>query len=440
MSRLRAGLLMLLLVAAAAHGQDYDALIKRALQQRDAGNMAAAEQTLRQAQPLAADKAEVNYLLGMVLAFQQKYGESLALLDGELKLHPDNIDLRLGRARVLSFEGAYQDAMTTVEQVLRRQPDNLEALALAGRIAHYQKRPVAAQLYYSQVLEHDLDNLDALIGMYDSFLQEGKPDKAAPYLGMAAELAPNHIDVLTRQHPEQYSSQPHHQISVGYGQSSLDQPGLSDWHDRSFEYRHLSSDGNQQYVRVERNNRFDKNDTMIEAGLALNQHGKLPWEIAVGYTQSPDFMPRYFGRLGASTPLTNGSTDFGTVILTGLYQYSSYVNGKTERVQTGLEWYIPNTDLWLTPNIGMVRDQSGIETFAWNLGLHWQATGSARFGVTYTDSPETENLITRDSTSTSVYWRQDLGAAWLFYLTWTRIDLDTLYVRKAIDLNLQHQF
>jgi hypothetical protein len=40
----------------------------------------------------------------------------------------------------------------------------------------------------------------------------------------------------------------------------------------------------------------------------------------------------------------------------------------------------------------------------------------------------------------SLYWRQDLGPAWLFYLTWTRIDLDTLYVRKAIEMSMQYKF
>jgi YaiO family outer membrane protein len=324
--------------------------------------------------------------------------------------------------------------------VIAKQPGNLEALALAGRIAHYQKRPVAAQLYYSQVLEKDPANLDALIGMYDSLLQQGKADKAKPFLDRAAKVAPTHIDVLTRQHPEQYNSQPRHQISAGYGRSTIDRTGFSSWHDRFLEYRHLSADGDQQYLRATRQSRFGLNDTTYEAGTAFNQHGAVPLELSVGYTPDVDFSARYYGLLQASTPLTDGSGTLGTVILNGSFQYSSYANGNTKRVSAGLEWYLPNTDVWVTPSIGMVRDQSGIETFAWTLGLHWQASGTSRFGVNYTDAPETENLVTRDGTSTSLYWRQDLGPAWVMYLTWTRIDLDTLYVRKAIEVSLQYKF
>jgi YaiO family outer membrane protein len=440
MNIVRLSLCSLVLWAITAFAQDYDTLIKQALRQRDQGHMPAAEQILRQAQTLAKDKSEVSYLLGMVLAFQQKYPEALAVINTALKSSPDNFELRLGKATVLSYQGAYQEADTITNALLAQQPNNTEALTLAGRIAYYQKRPAAAQLRFNQALAIDGNNLDAMLGLYDSYLQSGQSDKAKAWLERAARYAPNHIDVKSRQQPEQYNAQPHHQISAGYGRSSIDQSGINPWHDRFVEYRHLQADGNQQYVRVEHNNRFDTHDTQYEAGLALQQKSSVPVEVAVGVTPNEKFMPHWFGRLQANTPLTDGSSDFGTVILNGLAQVSSYANGRTKRAQIGLDYYLPHTDMWLTPSIGMVRDQDGLDTFAWGLGGHWQLSGTSRIGVTYSDAPETENLITTDSKNSSVYWRQNLGQAWVLYLTWSQFKRENSYTRRSGDATLQYSF
>lgn len=420
--------------------QDYDSLIQQALRQRNDGNFSAAEQTLRSAQPLASDRSEVDLLLGMMLSFQQKFPEALAVIEQALARTPDNIELKLARARVLSYQGYYQDAATTAREVLTRQPKNIDALLLSGRIAYYQKRTVPAQLYFNQVLEQEPANLDALLGMYDTFVQSGKPDLAQPYLARAAQSAPDHIDVLARQKPEQYSIAPEHRISTGYSRSSLDILGAATWHDRFIEYRHLSANKNQQYLRLEHNKRFNRRDSMIEAGVLVNADSPHPVTLAFGYTPNDDFMPAYFARAETSTPLTDGSGDYGTLILNALYQYSSWRNGNTERMQAGLDWYLPNTDLWLSPAIGLVRDQYGDHTFAWSLGLHWQASGMTRVGASYSDAAETENLLTRNSTAVSLYWRQQLTASWVLYLTYTRLKLEGLYTRKEAAANLQYTF
>ncbi len=433
-------LLALALLPAAAFAQDYDALIQQAMQQRDKGDLPAAELILRDARKLAKDKAEADYLLGMVLAFQHKYTQGLQIIEAALQVKPDDTELQLGRARILSYQGVYQQAAQITNKVLAKEPNNLDALSLAGRLAFYQRQPVVAEQRFNQVLALDANNLDALLGLYDSYTQQGDNDKAQPWLDRAAIVAPTHIDVRTRQQPEQFNVEPRHQLSVGYGRSSIDRVGLSDWHDRFIEYRHMQPNGNQQYVRVEHNSRFNTNDTMIEAGLALQQKSKLPLEVAVGVTPNVQFMPHWFARVQGSTPLTDGSGSYGTVLLTGGVQYSSYSNGATKRAQLGLEYYLPNADVWLTPNIGMVRDQNGLDTFAWGLGINWQLGGTTRVGASYSDAPETENLVTTGSQSYSVYWRQNLGKTWVLYLSWSKAERENSYTRKTLDATLQYSF
>jgi YaiO family outer membrane protein len=440
MKKITPPLLLILFLAGRAAAQDYDVLVQQALRQRDSGDFAAAERTLRQAYAIPADKSEASYLLAMMLAFQQRYGEALDLLDTALETYPDNVDLQLARARVLSYQGVYQDASATIDRVLALQPTDIEALNLAGRIALYQRRPVDAQQRFNQVLRQDAMNLEALLGLYDSHMQRGDSSAASPYLDRAAAVAPGQIDVLVRQNPAQYDPQPRHQLSAGLGRSTIDRSGFADWNDRFFEYRHLQPNGNQQYLRAEHNHRFGAHDTLYEAGIAVAQQSRLPLEFAIGFTPDDDFLAEYYGRMQGSTPLTDGSGDFGTVIVTGLLQYSSYANGSTKRGQLGLEYYLPNADVWLTPAIGLVHDQDGMDTFAWSMGLHWQITGSSRIGASYSDAPETENRITTDSESIGAYLRQSLNDRWVLLLNYNRHDREGSYTRESWNLTLQYRY
>lgn len=441
MTRLRHALLAAALLAATpAFAQDYDALIQQAVTQRNAGDMAAAEATLRQAYDIPADKTEVSYLLGMVLAFQQRYDEALDLIEQALEQNPGSTDLQLGRARVLSFQGLFREAADATDAVLEREPQNLEARNLAGRIALYQQRPGSARERFTEVLRQEPQDLEAMIGLYDSLYALGEREAAKEQLARTAALYPDHIDVLSRQNPAEYSTNPRHQVTVGGARSTLDRAGFADWNDRFIEYRHLQANNNQQYLRVEHDHRFGTHDTLVEAGLALNQSGATPLELAVGFTPNDEFLAEYFARISAAHVLVEGNESFGTLVLNGGYQHSSYANGGTHRVFGGLEYYLPGVDVWLTPSIGMVRDQNGTNTFAWTLGANWQVAGGTRVGINYSDAPETENLVTTDTTVWGAYLQQDLGSRVRLFLGYNRIDRDKAYVRESVDVALQTRF
>ena len=124
---------------ATAAEQNYDTLVEQALTYRNDGNFVAAEQSLRQARDLASDTREVDYLLGMVLAFQERFEESMGLLDSALDTYPSDTQLQLAKGRVHSYLGQYSQSLTWVNRVLADQPDNLEALVLSARVNFYNE-------------------------------------------------------------------------------------------------------------------------------------------------------------------------------------------------------------------------------------------------------------------------------------------------------------
>lgn len=432
--------LALLGAAPVLHAQDYDSLVRNALELRNSGDLAGAEARLREAWPLASDKSEVAYLLGMVLAFQQRFQEGQALITAALADHPGNLDLQLGQARILAFQGQHDDAASAVAALLQQHPGNTEAINLAGRIALYQSSPQRALDYFESVLAAEPDNLEALVGRHDAALALGEAAVAEAALQRAEAVAPQHVDVLTRRNPDLATPGLQHEASIGFGHSDISRSGFGRWNDRFVEYRHLHADRDQEYLRASHSQRFGRHDTQLEAGLLLNQDQAWPLELSAGFADSADFVADWFVRTGTRRLLKPSSDSWGALVFTPVYQYSSFDNGDTQRLLLGFEYYVPDSELWLAPSLGLVRDQDGIETFAWSLGAHWQASVRHRIGGSYSDAPETENLLTTDTKSYSAYWRFQLADAWALLLVATHVDRSPSYKRDEYNLVLQHRF
>lgn len=431
---------LLLCLATAVQAQDYDTLITDALALRNAGDLVAAEALLRQARPLAANTSEVDYLLGMVLAFQQRFEEGLALIDQALTQYPDNLDLQLGRARILAFQGRHAEAAEAVAALRTQHPDNLDAINLAGRIALYRSQAQQALTQFDAVLAVDPRNLEALIGRYDAAQALDDADAAEAALLRAEAVAPDHMDVRARRNPETAPLALAHELSVGYSRSEFSLPGFSHWNDRFVEYRRLRPDGNQHYLRASHNHRFALHDTQLEVGGLWGRDRRLPLELAVGLTEDADFSADWFVRAGTRLRLNPGAGEAGALVLVPLYQFASFDNGDTHRVQFGLEYYLPGIEAWLAPVLGVVRDQDGLDSFAWSLSGHWQISTRHRVGINYSDAPETENLLTTDTKSYGAYWRLQLADTWSLLLVANRLERSNSYDRDEVSVVLQHRF
>lgn len=424
-----------------ALSQDYDTLIQQALQQRNKGEMQAAEFLLRQARELTGDRREVDYLLSMVIAFQDRHEESVAVLERALADNPDDTQLLLGLARVRSFQGLLTQASQQTADILAREPVNQEALNLAGRIALYQRRPQQAREYFRQALSNDAEDLEAVIGLHDAEQLAGNRQAADEWLAQARLLAPDHIDVRVRS-AEESPQTLRREFSAGYEQSRFRRIPLDRWHQYHVEYRHEHDHNTEFWLRSEHNRRFGLDDSTVELGALFQRQQALPVQFHAGFTPDADFSARHFVGASANRLVSEGNTRIGPTLLTGAVRYSDYRTGNTVRLSLGAEHYLLPVDAWLTPGVGLVRDENGNNSFGWQLGGHWQVSSAWRFGMTYADIAETENNITTDSRT------------WYAYLRWQPRQLPTLnlqldsarhdrkgsYLRRSSGLSFRYRF
>ncbi len=144
-----------------------------------------AEERLRAAYALAADKSEAINLLALVLAFQQKFIEANDLVDAGLSEYPESRDLRINQARIMAYESRYGDATARLDDLLIDYPLDVEARNLAARVDYYQGRYFDSREKYLAVLDRAPDNLEALIGLYDLEIALRNNSVAESYLKLA---------------------------------------------------------------------------------------------------------------------------------------------------------------------------------------------------------------------------------------------------------------
>lgn len=385
--------------------QDYDSLIQESLTQRNAGQFADAEITLRQALELPADKTEVRYLLAMTIAFQQRFTEANSVIDLALAEKPDDVSLLLGKARIQSFQGLYSESETLIAQALEQDNTNIEAINLSARISMYQQMPSVALDRFNQVLARDSTDLEALIGRYDALYALGQREAADETLLQAERLAPAHIDVQTRRDRSLLPAISRNQLLIGVSQSRFSTPGLSRWRDQFVEYRRQQSLDSEWYVQLSQNQRFDDRDNSLSAGLIGNRQGSVPWHIWAGFSPDKNFSAS--SHLGASMTirLNQGSDRLGPTLLTPSLRIADYTTGTVRRLAFDFEHYLRGTNIWFSPGLGWVQDENSDRTFTWSLATHWQASERFRTGAGFADGAETENKITTQTRSRFIYVR-----------------------------------
>lgn len=427
-------------VASNAAETNYDDLIQESLLLRNNGDFLQSEATLRQALPLARETNEVAYLLAMVIAFQERFIESITILNAALQTYPDDTQLLLGKARVLSYQGFYGESIEIADQVLALDTNNIEALALKARVFYYQRRYADARSQFNAVLSISATNLEALIGLYDVELAAGNETEAGAVLDRAALISPAHIDVTTRRRqrslPLVTSA---HFLTMTHAQSKLDLPGYQNWQGNNLEYRFRTQSNRQFYLRSEHAHRFGLHDTLLELGGILSRTNS-SLEFSIAHTSDNTILPKRRIRLGGNMLLMQASENIGSTIIGATFTQSKYGVATVDWLQVDFTHYLLNANAWLTPGISLVKDELGEKTIGWNIGAHWQARPRLLMGYNYTDAPETELNVTTQTKVHHAYFRVGLSDKTNLRLDLSRNNRQNSYVQETVALSIQHQF
>lgn len=431
--------LLILSTGVLAAEPTYDSLISESLELRNSGRFSEAEVPLRAAIPLATETNEVALLLAMVVAFQDRFIEANEILDAALETYPNDVPLILAKSRVLSYQSFYRESIELSDRALVLDPGNIEAKTLQARVYYYQRRYADARAQFNAMLAEDPTNLDALLGLYDTELAANNGEAAEEVLNRAAQIAPGHIDVTSRRERLILPDTIRHEITGSFIKSNLDLTGFQQWYDRSLEYRYRSDGGNQYFLRGEHSHRFGLHDSLIEVG-GLFTRGTRSFELAVAYTPDDEFLAQKRLRAGANFLLMQASENVGATTLGINLTNSSYITGDVQWLQLNFTHYLLNANAWITPGVGIVKDEFGQKTTGWNLGAHWQATARTLVGFNYTDSPETELNFTTQTNSRHAYLRFELSDNSSLRFDFSRIARENSYTRDAIAVSLQLKY
>jgi Flp pilus assembly protein TadD len=128
------------------------------------GDLAMARQLY--AERLAADSSDIRALhrLGLMLAWDTHYDESLALFDHLLTISPENVEARIDRARVLAWAGRFGASIEAYETTLQRFPGHRQTLLGLAMALAWANRLDSAIAVYDHLLAADSADLEAWHG------------------------------------------------------------------------------------------------------------------------------------------------------------------------------------------------------------------------------------------------------------------------------------
>lgn len=423
-----ATLFCLSLVPSSLLAQSYGELISQALELRNLGEFSEAENLFRQAHEQASDQRESYYLLAMTIAFQDRFDEAQDLLEEALQTYPGDQTLTISKARVLSFQGDFSGALADVDEVLEQNPTNTEALNLGGRVSLYQNQPSRAIRQYEQTLAIEADNLEALVGLHDAYRSLGDTEQAAIYLSQAATVDPDSLDVRMRQN-QQVLPEPSWQVTYGYGNSHFKRIPLGDWYDGFLEVHRQDGLGNDLYARIENQGHFGMSDTLIALGTVRNMTGAIPWGARLEFSPDAVFVPDYRANVFIAPRLREGGDTLGPTIGNASLQYASYPVAQVVQLGLGLDQYLFNGMLWLSPSITTVQDENDDTITGWNLRANWQVSQDVLTGFGYGESPQTESAVTAITRTAHLYGQVSINDHADIRIDLVREDRENSYVR-----------
>jgi YaiO family outer membrane protein len=422
--------------AAAAQDQ-YERLYEIARQARQDGDLGIATAALERAIIFRPNSVDALYLLGMVLAYQDRIPEALVKLRRARDLDPANDEVRLGLARVLGWSGKTSAAEREVSVVLERQPGNSEARLLKARFAYYQDRLAEAEETLEPVLQNEPENLEALELMGDVKLSAGEAQAAQDFYRRAFDVAPDSPAIsrkLDQSRPMPW------RFDTGYSYSSFSREDRDDWHEGFVQLRYGIAPGTGVLGRIEVSHRFDEEDVVYAAGADHRLTDWLGGYLVFGVTPDADFLENWLVSGGASTRLWSELGHLGATVLNVDAKRSNYDTGNVDTISPGLQQYLYAGRIWLTGRWINTFNEDNDWTTGWLARLDWQAAEEFLLNIGAADAGETVAGETVDTRSYFAGIVVGLPSGRGLRLDYLYEDREDSYIRHAFALGFSQRF
>lgn len=233
---------------------------------RLAGDYSASEKALGIALLVQPDDPEALRLLALVQAYQDKLAEALSTITRAASAAPNDIDIRLARARIFGWNDNFAGAESLVDQIVAEAPNYVDAWTLKGRLAYYQGELPRSLEAFERAHALQPDSLDGFLGIGDVLQAQGKFDDARDYYRSAAELYPDSTEIQDRLSRMAGNDSRLWRIDFDGEYSSLGRTILADWNQQAVRVERKISNKGRIAGGVERAHRFGIADWLFKAG------------------------------------------------------------------------------------------------------------------------------------------------------------------------------
>lgn len=356
--------------------------VATARQQVEAGQLDAAEATLRTHLAEQPADSEALFLLARVHAWQGQPEQALPLYDRLLRDEPENADYLLGQGQALLWAGRPQAALEPLERAAAIAPDYAEVQQVIQQARAALTSPVTATA----------------------------PIASAP-------------------------AQRRHELEISARQDWLDN-GFDDWRSQRLDYTSTQPEGLGWYGALLREQRFGEWDEGVEAGAVIPLDENWTLQPEVGYQPSPYFLPEWHADLRLQRRLQAGFLGAASV------RRTEYETTRVDRLALAAERYWGAWRAGYTLNITDVANAG--TPIGHDLALDYFYDGLSYAGLRLTageeEAVEEQRLITSDVRAVSLQGRHWLDSRWALAWELGHHEQGDYYTRRWLQLGLRHAF
>lgn len=335
--------------------EDPDKMLQKAIESQRSGNFSSAKMLCRQILDGFPHYVDARNIYARVLSYESRHKEALVQYDSALAYDKTNEDARFGKAQVLAWMERYPESLSILEPLGKGNPANVVYVMELGKVQLWSHNFSDAYANFEKAYQLDSGSVEIMRWAARAALGMERKDEAAKWYGRVLEAIP--YDREAQFETTRLSFSAENELQIQFSSESFGPP-LNQNHTifTVDYYRELSSNW-KPYVHVSRIRKFDVAETQAGGGI----YGMLSYENSV------------FGQILLSPSATviprfDVSGEFSEVLMRRLqgtlgFRFLSFKSGQVLVLSPGAAVYV-NERFWITGKLYVARTSNGESSLA----------------------------------------------------------------------------